>query len=325
MAVWRTWIFPIFRILIFAAIALALVKVAFFADTEERADVDFPSAEIVEPQYEVTAGTVKNDVEMTGTVLPKPAVPIAATLTGEVTGVSVKQGATVDEGDAILTLSAETVNDKGDVEKKVVVVLAPASGTVSSFTALLGQTFATGDAVGQIAPPTFIVTGSLAPDQLYRLINKPTNAEVTITNGPAPFTCKRLKITSPLAGADAGTGETGEGTGGGPTITCSVPSSVTVFAGLEAKLTIPGGSAKDVLVVPTTAVEGTAGKGNVYFLLPDGTTEKRPVSIGLSDGHTVEITEGLAAGDLILQFIPGAPAVPEGCYVDEFGDQVCDG
>jgi multidrug efflux pump subunit AcrA (membrane-fusion protein) len=322
VAVWRTWIFPIIRILIFAAIAVALVKVAFFADTEERADVDSPSAEIVEPQYEVAIGTIKNDVEMTGTVLPKPAVPIAATLTGEVTGVSVKQGATVEKGDAILTLTAETVNDKGDVEKKVVVVLAPASGTLSSFSALVGQSFATGDPVGQIAPPTFIVTGSLAPDQLYRLVDQPKSAKVTITNGPAPFDCKRLRITSPLAGAEAETG--GEAATGGPTITCAVPSSVTVFAGLGAKLTIPGGSAKDVLIVPTTAVEGIAQTGNVYALLPDGTTEKRPVKIGLSDGHNVEITEGLAAGDLILQFIPGAPAIPEGCYVDEFGATVCD-
>lgn len=324
MAVWRTWIFPIIRILIFAAIAVALVKVAFFAETEERADVDSPSAEIFNPQYEVTTGTIKNDVEMTGTVLPKPAVPIAATLTGEVTGVSVKQGATVDKGDAILTLTAETLNDKGDVEKKVVVVLAPASGTLSSFTALIGQSFATGDPVGQIAPASYIVTGSLAPDQLYRLVDQPKSAKVTITNGPAPFTCKRLKITSPLAGAQDESGAE-EGTSGGPTVTCAVPSSVTVFAGLGAKLTISGGSADNVLVVPTTAVEGSAGTGNVYVLLDDGSTETRPVTIGLSDGRNVEITKGLAAGDLILQFIPGAPAVPEGCYIDEFGNEVCEG
>jgi multidrug efflux pump subunit AcrA (membrane-fusion protein) len=106
-------------------------------------------------------------------------------------------------------------------------------------------------------------------------------------------------------------------------VKCRIPAEVTVFPGLTAEIIISGGFAENVLVVPTTAVEGTAGTGNVYFLLPDGTTELRPVTLGLTDGINVEIVEGLAEGDVILQFIPGAPAFPEEGFPGEFPEGEC--
>ena len=322
MSIARTWVFPILRILVFAVIAAALVKVAFFADsTEPAVDPDVPSAVIVEPEYEVALGTITNDVTLTGTVLAKPAVAVPATAVGEVTAVWEKEGANLDKGDPVLTLTSESVDDDGDVAKKSVVVTAPADGVLSSLVALPGQSFAIGDSVGQIAPPTFVVTGSLAPDQLYRLVDDPSSAEVAITNGPAPFTCRHLEITSPLEGAVDGSGDTATS---GPTVTCSVPSKVRVFPGLAAKITIAGGSADGVLVVPTTAVEGATGTGSVYLVSADGTNEKHEVTVGLNDGKNVEITAGLEAGDRILQFIPGVAAVtPDGCVSYADGTEAC--
>jgi membrane fusion protein, macrolide-specific efflux system len=237
----------------------------------------------------------------------------------------------VDAGQEILKLRAQVVYSDGTSGTEWEIVTAPASGTLSSFTALVGQQFAVGEPVGQIAPPAFHVKGSIPPEQLYRLIERPADAQVTINGGPAPFTCTGLSITSPLPGS--GTGGTGTGgTGGttgdtGPTVRCAVPADVTVFSGLTAEIVIAGGIAENVLTVPITAVEGTAGTGNVYFVLPDGTTELRPVTLGLNDGMNVEVIEGLEEGDLILQFIPGAPAGPMGeeCQVLPDGGMVCEG
>jgi len=308
MSIARTWVFPIIRIIIFAAIAIALVKVAFFADsTDAAANPDSPYAEIIEPQVAVTTDTIRNRVTMDALVSAKPAVPAAANLTGEVKATYVAKGDTVVAGQSLLTLSVEEPipgNKKGKTRERTSVVTAPAAGTISSFPALIGQSFSVGDDVAQIAPPTFVVSGTIAPDQLYRLVDKPKKAKVTITGGPAPFTCKHLKITTPLAGDGE---ETDSGTG--PTVTCTVPKKVKVFAGLAAKMTIAGGVAKDVLTVPVTAVEGATAKGNVYVLLEDGTSEARPVELGLNDGKIVEVTEGLAEGDMVLQFVPGADAV----------------
>jgi macrolide-specific efflux system membrane fusion protein len=323
----RKWVFPILRLLIFAAIAVALVKVAFFADTAETsADPAVPTGEITEPQYTVAIGTVQNDVKLTGTVNADAAVPVKATLAGEVRKLLVAAGQQVEAGTPVLTLRAEVPNPDGTMAVKTATVTAPSAGILSALPALVGQQFAVGDTVGQIAPPSFNVSGTLPPEQLYRLLNQPTEAQVTITNGPAPFACTGLTITSPLAGAGSTglEGESAEPAAGSPTVRCTVPADVTVFPGLAANLVIGGGSAENVLVVPTTAVEGTAGTGNVYFVLPDGSNEKRPVTLGLNDGLNVQVLTGVAEGDSILQFVPGAAALtPDGCQIMPDGMQVC--
>lgn len=332
MGIARKWVFPIVWIVIFAVIAGALVKLAFFPDTSASGSPDVPGAEIVEPEYEVIRGTVSNDVTLAGTVEADAAVPIPATLTGEVRELYVGAGQWVDAGTAILEMRAVVAYPDGTSGTQWKTVTAPISGTLSSFAALVGQQFSVGDPVGQIAPPSFSVTGSIPPEQLYRLIERPGEAQVTINGGPAPFTCTGLTITTPLQGAGSGSG-TGGGNApatGGPTVRCSVPAEVTVFPGLVAEIVIAGGVAEDVLVVPTTAVEGAAGSGNVYFVLADGTTEVRPVTLGLNDGINVEVTGGLEEGDVILQFVPGAPGVDpammgENCIDYGDGTMVCEG
>jgi macrolide-specific efflux system membrane fusion protein len=304
----RKWIFPILRLLILAAIAAALVKVAFFPDLGAESDVDVPSAEIVEPQVAVTLGTVQNDVTLNGTVAADAAVPIKATLAGVVRTIAVTAGQQVSAGTPILTLRGEVPSLDPAVAPvlRTVTVVSPIAGTLSDFPTLVGQLFSVGDDLGKVAPSTFHVSGSLAPEQLYRLLVQPTEAEVIITGGPAPFTCTGLTISTPLAGAPGGEGS------GGPTVSCAVPSDVRVFPGLAAQLVLAGGIAENVLTVPITAVEGVADSGNVYVVLPDGSTEARLVTLGLNDGYNVEVKEGLEEGDMILEFVPGAGAVDPG-------------
>lgn len=319
MSIARKWVFPIIRILIFAAIAAALVKIAFFADPVVD-DTAKPTGEIVEPQVAVALGTIQNDVTLTGTVSNDPPVPIKATLSGAVRDVYVSPGQHVDAGTEILRLRAEITNPDGTSYVDYETVLAPIAGTLSTFTALEGQSFSVGDDVGKVSPATFNVSGTIAPEQQYRLLNRPTDAQVTITGGPAPFTCTGLSIS-------AATGTGTDGATSTTTVRCAVPAEVTVFPGLAATMVLAGGVAENVLVVPITAVEGSAQTGNVYFVLPDGTTEVRPVTLGLNDGINVEIKEGLVEGDLILQFIPGADAAvaTDGCIVAPDGSMVCKG
>lgn len=309
MGVWRKWIFPIIRIIIFAAIAAALVKLAFFADAAPPEDPTVPTASIVEPHHTVSTGTVNNDVVIQGTVSADPAVPVKATQLGQIHKIVVGQGKSVKKGAEVMVIREEVPRDDGSFWWKYTSVKAPATGILSSVPVIVGQSVSVGEVIGQIAPPSFRVSGSLLPEQQYRLLTQPTEAQVTITGGPAPFTCTGLAMTTALAGS--GGEEGGEG-GSGTTVSCSVPEDVRVFAGLGAELTLAGGIAENVLVAPMTAVEGVADTGNVYFVLADGSTELRPVVLGLNDGVNVEIKEGLLEGDTILQFIPGAAGGGEG-------------
>ncbi|MHC5796707.1 efflux RND transporter periplasmic adaptor subunit [Lacisediminihabitans sp. FW035] len=331
MGIARKWVFPIIRIIIFLAIAAALVKMAFFSGAITATDPTVPTAQIEEPIATVEIGTITNDVTLPATVSADAAVPVKATLAGEVKKVLVAPGQAVVAATPLLTIRSEVPSADGtSVAIKTVTITAGSVGILSSFPVIVGQVVAVGDVVGQVAPPTFSVSGSLSPEQQYRLLNRPTEATVAITGGPAPFTCTGLTITSALAGASADSSSTSDaGSGGssssGTTIRCAVPAGVTVFSGLAAKLTISGGVAKDVLVVPITAVEGSAQTGVVYTQKADGSTEKHPVTIGLTDGTNVEITGGLAKGDLILQFVPGATAKPD-CANPRFaGTPECQG
>ncbi|SDC67331.1 Multidrug efflux pump subunit AcrA (membrane-fusion protein) [Microbacterium enclense] len=346
MGIARTWVFPILRILLVALVAAALIKLAFFPDRPADASPAVPTGAIVEPRTVAALGTITNDVVLKATVSADAAVPMKATAAGTVNKIFVAQGATVAQGDVVFDVKvpierdpADSVDAEGKPKPAIfryVEVTAPAAGTLSSLSVIAGQEITIGMTAGTVAPPTFSVTGTLEPAQQYRLLDRPTEASVTITGGPAAFTCGNLRITTPLAGStgsdDAGTGASdgGGGTasgasGSGTTATCSVPGDVTVFSGLAAEMTIAGGRAENVLVVPTTAVRGAAQSGTVWVTAADGSTEERPVALGLTDGTQVQITEGLNDGDEILEFAPGALSVPDdGCTVYPDGSMFCD-
>jgi membrane fusion protein, multidrug efflux system len=86
-------------------------------------------------------------------------------------------------------------------------------------------------------------------------------------------------------------------------------------------MTVESGRAEDVLLVPVTAVQGSFATGNVWVVLPDGSSEQRSVSLGLTDGEMVEVTEGLAEGDSILEFVP----VVDDRAAERFGEEFVEG
>lgn len=339
MGVTRTWIFPILRILIFMAIAAALVKLAFFADPVASSSPETPTGSIEEPLIPVALGSITNDVIVDGTVSADAAVAVKATLSGDVTKLLIAAGQPAAADTPVMTIRSETPGEflpdgtqKAPVVKTVTVT-AGAAGVISSLPVIVGQTVAVGDAVAQVAPTTFNVTGSLPPEQQYRLLTKPADAQVTITGGPAPFTCGALTISTELAGSTGNTpdpaSDPSAGTGTGATVRCAVPAEVTVFAGLAASMTLAGGTAENVLVVPITAVEGSAGTGNVYVPVEGGEPVPQPVTLGLNDGINVQIAGGLEEGTMIMQFVPGAAQqgidLGNGCMQYPDGSQICGG
>ncbi|MEJ1231241.1 MAG: hypothetical protein WDM88_12310 [Galbitalea sp.] len=316
MSVARRWVFPIIRILIFCAIAVALVKLAFFSGATQTQDIAVPTGQITEPQVQVGYGNVRNTVHVDGTVAADAAVPVKATAAGTVVKVLAQQGTQVAAGTPILTIKSDTPGTPqadGSVGPdliRTVTVTSSAAGVLSSVAVIPAQEVAVGDAVAQVAPPSFSVSGTLSAAELYRLLNQPTQASVTITGGPAPFTCTGLVIQTTLAGAatgtDSGSGSAGSSSTAGTTVSCAVPSTVRVFNGLQAKLSIPGGSVTHVLVAPVTAVEGIADVGDVYVVDATGKAVKTAVKLGLNDGTNVQILSGLTSGQSIREFVPGA-------------------
>ncbi|MDQ0647789.1 multidrug efflux pump subunit AcrA (membrane-fusion protein) [Microbacterium natoriense] len=301
--VWRRWIFPLLLVVVLAASAAALVKIAFFPDRTVAQIA--PEASITDPVVAVERGSVVNALSLSGNVARDEDYTVRSEVTGAVTALHVSEGATVAAGQKLFTV-------KQDDPKKDVDVLAPEAGEISEIALVKGQTTSVGTEIYKITPARYHVLATVEPVQLYRLVNAPTDASVTITGGPAPFTCTGVRV-------DVGA----EGTA---SVRCAIPVDQVVFAGLPAALDLALGQVDDALVIPVTAVQGGSGTGNVWVDAGDGSDpEERAVTLGVNDGTIVEIVSGLEEGESIRQFVPGFVApVQENCYEVAPGVEQCD-
>src|SRR5690606_16770076 len=147
-----------------------------------------PTGNIVNPQVPVMIGTVSNDVLLSGVVKADDAVPVKAPLDGTVIDVNVVVGSVVGAGQQLAVVKG--VNSAG--RSVTAIISAPVAGTISAFSLVPNQSTTAGTVVAQIAPPGFYVTATVQPIDRYRLLTAPEEALVTVSGGPAPFTCTNL-------------------------------------------------------------------------------------------------------------------------------------
>ncbi|MGW8484238.1 efflux RND transporter periplasmic adaptor subunit [Microbacterium sp. NPDC055903] len=303
MVVWRRWVLPILLLIVFGACAAALVKLAFFPDSTQAA-VE-PEAGITDPVVLVERGSVVNALTLSGNIARDEAFAIRGQVNGTVTDVHVSEGASVKAGQILFTV-------KQDSPAKKIDIVAPEAGEVTDIALVKGQMTSVGEEIATLTPARYHLLATVEPVQLYRLVDAPSEATVTITGGPAPFACTGVKVEVSAEGTAS--------------VRCAIPVDQTVFAGLPAQLDLAIGQVDDALVVPVTAVQGGSGTGVVWVDAGEGAEpEERTVSLGVNDGVLVEVTEGLTEGESIRQFVPGfAAPVEEFCYESEPGVEVCE-
>ncbi|MBO9627403.1 MAG: biotin/lipoyl-binding protein [Microbacterium sp.] len=303
MIVWRRWIFPLLLVLLLGACAAALVKVAFFPDRSDA--VVAPESAITDPVIAVERGSVVNELSLDGNIARDDSYPVRGEVAGTVLAVHVAEGASVTAGQKLFTI-------RQDDPKKDIDVVAPEAGDVTELALVKGQIASVGAENYTLTPARYHVLATVEPMQLYRLVNAPSEASVTITGGPAPFSCTGVRVQVSAEGTAS--------------VRCAVPGDQVVFAGLPATLDLALGQVDDALVIPVTAVKGGAGSGTVWVDAGDGADpEERAVTLGVNDGTTVEVLTGLEEGDSIRQFVPGFVApVEQNCYEVAPGVEQCD-
>lgn len=318
----RQYVFPTVRIIIWAVIAAALVALALKGAELDPPDALQPTGEITESVIPVAKGSVTNAVTVPASVVSDPPVEIKATADGVIAEIEVDDAKVGKDTRVLWIKTEEIVEPVVEVDEKTgeetvteqepkitwASALAPVTGTVD-ITVLKDQAVTVGETIGTVSPGTLSVSGTLTADQQYRLVGATGTAQVTLKGGPAPFTCTGLTIGEAAAGA--GAGATGEdpmaeapeaATGA---VRCAIPPKIKAFSGLGGEIEITNGDAKDVVVVPISAVLGTSQTGKVWTVAEEGAEpEARDVALGLTDGLQVEITKGLKAGEQILEFTP---------------------
>lgn len=337
-------ILAIVKTVILAVIAIALVKFAFFPavnNADEGQSLN-PGGDYGQMTILPTVSDITNTVSAKGTIEADPATTVKSTGEGVVTFIAAADGTAIETGAPILEVRKEIAPDPvvpTDAEGNATAapaaptyqyttVFATASGTLH-LNALLGQQFAIGDAIATIQPPSYSAFATLNADQLYRIQNAPEQATITITNGPAPFTCTGLRIETPKASANAQASPAAPSSSGdaansgGIRAVCPIPAEQKVFPGLQVTMDVVAGSATGVLTLPISAVEGRFESGFVYVPNPDGgKPTKKPVKLGLTDGKIVEVKEGLTESDEVLEFIPNSASEEKGSESMDMGGAV---
>jgi hypothetical protein len=163
-------------------------------------------------------------------------------------------------------------------------------GTIRSVVVLDGvvvRSPADGGATGRLEALAVV-----PPEILYRFYEAPRSVTIKLDRGPGPFDCPLVELGA------------GEGDGTDPLavpvqLRCLIPDDVRAFPGVRLKVAVVTGEARDVLILPVTAVAGESDQGYVT-LLQDGSRVRRDVRLGLTDGLNIEIRAGLAEGDRVL-------------------------
>ena len=238
------------KVLLALVVTAALVKLAFFPDSEQTAPTAAQTGfSVSTPLVTVTKADVKSAVDIDGQVVADAPTQVPATSVGTVARLYFDNGATVTSGEPNLTIKkTETVTttdngsngsngangssdskgagsaDSSDSDSKAdttpkttekvtyIDVYAPATGTIN-YSVIKDQETTVGTSIASISTGTYSATGTISAAQQYQLTQAPTSATLTIKSGPAPFACNNLKI--------------GTGTASAPTNSTAAPKDTT--------------------------------------------------------------------------------------------------
>ncbi len=238
------------KVLLALVVTAALVKLAFFPDSEQTTPTAAQTGfSVSTPLVTVTKADVKSAVDIDGQVVADAPTQVPATSVGTVARLYFDNGAAVTSGEPILTIKkTETVTttdngsngsngangssdskgavsaDSSDSDSKAdttpkttekvtyVDVYAPATGTIN-YSVIKDQETTVGTSIASISTGTYSATGTISAAQQYQLTQAPTSATLTIKSGPAPFACNNLKI--------------GTGTASAPTNSTAAPKDTT--------------------------------------------------------------------------------------------------
>lgn len=137
---------------------------------------------------------------------------------------------------------------------------------------------------------------TVPPDQLYRIYEAPVSARANIESGPGGVECS-------LAPVEASSEE--GGVSPNLPVICLLPMDAELVAGLPAQVGLATGQVQDGLLIPLSAVLGSADWGKVSLADDTGGSRTVDVELGVSDGVNIEVLSGLREGDRVLARAPG--------------------
>jgi multidrug efflux pump subunit AcrA (membrane-fusion protein) len=294
--------------LVLAGLIVVLGGAAAFLATSQGA-----SSTSVPGSVEVTAGSIRSTVNLKGVVVREATQNVSAPVTGTLTDLAVRPGDAVSVGEELATV---TINPAVSPSPSPTAspspsptptptpitetVRSPIAGTVGRLAVTRGQTVVTGQSLLTVIPSRYDVIASVPQDQLYRFYTQPLSIQAVIPQQVEPLDCAYQSIGEnlPTSGAGAVLGQEVD-------LRCILPDGTPVFPGVRADVVAVTAEVDDALTLPLSAVERSGSAGVVWLVEKGRKPARTNVTLGISDGHRVQIVSGLFAGQRVRN-----PATP---------------
>lgn len=268
----------------------------------------FRSKEKTKTIYEdisVTRENMSVSVLATGTVSPENRLEIKSPIAGRAEEIVVKEGANVRKGQILAWMSSteraallDAARAKGEAEVKQwedlyrpTPVISPINGTVILKNVEAGQTFTSTDVIFALSNRLTVKAQVDETDIASIKVNQ--KAEIILD----AYSDSKIEAVVTAIAYDA-------------TIVNNVTTYVVDVApkttpdfmrsGMTANVNFSISTRENVLAVPVSTIEITELGSTVLMRNAEGKRVTKAVKTGLSDGKMIEVTEGLADGDIVL-------------------------
>jgi multidrug efflux pump subunit AcrA (membrane-fusion protein) len=262
--------------------AAAMVTTWSLTTRTETPDYTAASSPVADRSIPVTRSDISEIVTLPAKLTSLGSFTVAAPAAGSVTRSPLSAGGRLTAGQTLFTTAGTAAS-------------SPVEGSFSRWLVADGASVAAGVPIAEVSYPGFAAVAELPAEDAYRVLGGALTARAQITNGPGPFDCPILHSTL---------GRPADPASAGPEILCAVPMTVKAFEGLNGTIAVVSGQVHNALVLPATAVAGTAQSGEVMVVDAGGREHLRQVGLGVTNGTLVEITTGLSEGERVRERAP---------------------
>lgn len=191
--------------------------------------------------------------------------------------------------------------------------VTPISGTVTQVMVKEGEFVETGSPIAAIAKNTRLTLRADLPERYMKFLPSIKTANFRPAYSDSTFVLDDMdgKIVAQASAA-------GELQGYVP-VYFTLDNNGSIVPGTSAEVYLIGATRNDALVVPVEAVTEAQGTHYIYVKKSEHGYEKRPVTLGNSDGRSIEILSGITPGEEVVtenvtfvKLAENSGVVPEG-------------
>lgn len=270
-----------------------------------KAQLDSITAQITALQADTSVGTSEN-----GNTQLQQKLSAAQSELAELQAQLESQKAIAEADSATLSKEAkaqmQTNNNLAELEQKSLAELIEAgkngisaefNGVISDNQILEGATVSQGMQLLTVQSIDDVNVSVSLSKNVYEKVKEGQKATITFAGQTYEGTVTKISRIASSGGA-GGSNQAATSTSITATVHIDNPDS-NIFLGVEAKVSIHAAEAKNVVILPTEAVN--IGKdGSFCWVCEDGVLKKRSIETGVTSDDCIEITKGLKEGEEVI-------------------------